>query len=213
MENQNPNVSRIFCIGRNYLAHASELGNPVTEEPVVFMKPPQCLVPPGGSIPFPPHGKELHHEAEVVLRIGRRCGNVTPEEAIGFIDGVGLGLDLTLRDVQDFLKKQGLPWEKAKAFEHSAPLGPIIEIDKIVDLESLTFTCNVNGERRQHGRTADMIFSPARIVSHLSGIWELMPGDLIYTGTPQGVAPLSPGDTITVEADWAGSHSWKIISK
>jgi 2-keto-4-pentenoate hydratase/2-oxohepta-3-ene-1,7-dioic acid hydratase in catechol pathway len=212
MENQISNVPRIFCIGRNYLAHAAELGNPVTEEPVVFMKPPQCLVPPGGTIPFPPHGKELHHEAEVVLRIGRRCADVKTEQAAGFIDGVGLGLDLTLRDVQDSLKKQGLPWEKAKAFEKSAPLGPIFEIDKLADIDNLTFTCKVNGEVRQRGCTADMIYSPARIVSYLSGIWDLMPGDLIYTGTPQGVAPLSVGDAITVEADWAGSHMWKIVS-
>ncbi|MFO8089359.1 MAG: fumarylacetoacetate hydrolase family protein [Desulfatiglandaceae bacterium] len=212
MENQKPDSSRIFCIGRNYLAHAAELGNPVTEEPVVFMKPSQCLVSPGGTILFPPHGKELHHEAEVVLRIGRRCANVKAEQAAGFIDGVGLGLDLTLRDVQDSLKKRSLPWEKAKAFEQSAPLGPIIEIDKIADIDNLAFTCKVNGKVRQQGCTADMIFPPARIVSYLSGIWDLMPGDLIYTGTPQGVAPLSGGDTITVEADWAGSHSWKIVS-
>jgi 2-keto-4-pentenoate hydratase/2-oxohepta-3-ene-1,7-dioic acid hydratase in catechol pathway len=212
MENQKTNVSRIFCIGRNYIAHAAELGNPVTEEPVVFMKPPQCLVSPGGTIPFPSHGKELHHEAEVVLRIGRRCVHVKIEEAVDFIDGVGLGLDLTLRDVQDALKKRGLPWEKAKAFEHSAPLAPIVGINKIADINNLTFLCKVNGQMRQQGCTADMIFPPARIVSYLSGIWELMPGDLIYTGTPQGVAPLSPGDTITVEADWIGSHSWKIVS-
>jgi 2-keto-4-pentenoate hydratase/2-oxohepta-3-ene-1,7-dioic acid hydratase in catechol pathway len=212
VKNHRLDVPRIFCIGRNYLAHAAELGNAVTEEPVVFMKPPQCLVPPGEAIPFPSHGKELHQEAEVVLRIGRRCVKVKTEQAIDFLDGVGLGLDLTLRDVQDSLKKRGLPWEKAKAFEHSAPLGPIIGIDKLADIDNLAFTCNVNGRVRQEGCTADMIFPPARIVSYLSGIWELMPGDLIYTGTPQGVAPLSVGDTITVEADWAGSHSWEIIS-
>jgi 2-keto-4-pentenoate hydratase/2-oxohepta-3-ene-1,7-dioic acid hydratase in catechol pathway len=212
MENRKPNVPRIFCIGRNYVAHAAELGNPVPEEPVVFMKPPHCLVPPGAAIRFPPHGKELHHEAEVVLRIGRRCVNVNIEQAADLIDGVGLGLDLTLRDVQASLKKRGLPWEKAKAFEQSAPLGTIVEIGRIADINDLAFICKVNGQVRQQGCTADMIFPPARIVSCLSGIWELLPGDLIYTGTPEGVAQLFPDDTITVEADWAGSHSWKIVS-
>ncbi len=212
MENRNPDVPRIFCIGRNYLAHASELGNTVPNEPVVFLKPPGCLVPPGGTIPFPSHGKQLHHEVEVVLRIGGTCSDVKTAQAASFIDGVGLGLDLTLRDVQDSLKKQGLPWEKAKAFEKSAPLGPIVEIEKIPDINALSFTCKVNGEIRQQGSTRNMIFSPARIVSYLSGIWKLLAGDLIYTGTPEGVSQLLVGDTITVEADWAGSHSWRIVS-
>ncbi|MFO7738159.1 MAG: fumarylacetoacetate hydrolase family protein [Desulfatiglandaceae bacterium] len=211
MENLTPEGTRIFCIGRNYAEHARELGNPVPEEPVVFMKPIHCRVPSGGTVRFPAHGKELHHEVEVVLRIGRKFRNVSTEKADAFIDGVGLGLDLTLRDVQGLLKERGLPWEKAKAFEQSAPLGLIVEMEKIDDINDLDFICKVNGEIRQQGSTRNMIFSPARIVSYLSGIWELLPGDLIYTGTPEGIAGLSVGDTITVESDWAGSHSWKII--
>jgi 2-keto-4-pentenoate hydratase/2-oxohepta-3-ene-1,7-dioic acid hydratase in catechol pathway len=208
---RNSDTPRLFCIGRNYAEHAKELGNSVPEEPVVFMKPVHCLVPPGGTVRFPLHGKELHHEVEVVLRIGRLCRNVKSEESIGFIDGVGLGLDLTLRDVQLSLKKRGLPWEKAKAFEQSAPLGPIVGIENISDIDDLPFTCRVNGEVRQKGSTKDMIFSPAHIIEALSRIWELLPGDLIYTGTPEGVAALAVGDVINVEADWAGSHSWKIV--
>ena len=211
MEGLKFDVPRVFCIGSNYGGPAGKDGDASREEPVVFMKPALCLVPPGGTVRFPAHGSVLNHEVEVVLRIGQRCRNVAVEEAAGFIDGVGLGLDLTLLDVQNALKKQGLPWEKAKAFEQSAPLGSITPIKNIPDIDDLPFICRVNGETRQEGSTKDMVFSPARILASLSRIWDLLPGDLIYTGTPPGGDRLAVGDTVTVEAGWAGSHSWRIV--
>jgi 2-keto-4-pentenoate hydratase/2-oxohepta-3-ene-1,7-dioic acid hydratase in catechol pathway len=204
-------VSRIFCIGRNYTEHVRELANVVPQKPVVFIKPATCLVAPGGEIHFPQHGSELHHEAEIVVKVGRQGRAVTEEEALTFVSAVTIGLDLTLRDVQSDLKKKGLPWEIAKAFEQSAPIGDFVSYDGSLDLKNIPFGCKVNGKERQKGNSGEMIFSIPRLLVELSDIWVLRPGDLIYTGTPSGVGPLEIGDTIEVESDAIGSFSWSIV--
>jgi acylpyruvate hydrolase len=200
---------RIFCIGRNYAAHAAELNNATPDEPVVFIKPISCLVEIGCIIPFPLHGKDLHHEAEVVVRIDRPGKNISLEDAPLYISHLAVGLDLTLRDVQNELKEKRLPWEKAKAFDGSSPLGVLVKFAG-QDLTDIQIGCEVNGELRQNGTTASMLFPIKQIISHISSIWTLREGDLIYTGTPSGVGPLHKGDEITVFSAQLGRYSWKI---
>lgn len=203
-------MARIFCIGRNYPAHARELGNTVPGQPVVFMKPPESIVPPGGQVRFPTHGNSLHHEVELVFRVGREARNVAPDDGLGHLDAVTVGIDLTLRDVQAELKRQGLPWEAAKAFEQSALVGDFVPMETIGDPGLLKFWCDVNAQTRQRGAAADMVFDPGRLVSHLSRIWMLRPGDLLFSGTPEGVGPLEPGDEITAGCERVGVFSWRI---
>lgn len=203
-------MARIFCIGRNYADHAKEMDAAVPPEPVVFMKPMESLVPAGGQVPFPAHGQDLHHEVELVYRVGRETRNVPAEEGASRLDAVTVGIDLTLRDVQAALKKKGLPWEASKAFEHSALIGDFVPLAAVGNPENLEFWCAVNGDVRQRGAASQMIFGIGELVSHLSRVWTLRPGDLIYTGTPEGVGPLRPGDEITAGCDGIGIFSWRI---
>jgi acylpyruvate hydrolase len=211
MTNDYSNVARIFCIGRNYVEHVRELSNMVPTKPVVFIKPVTCLVKPGEHIHFPKHGKELHHEVEIVVKVGKEGRVRNEEEAPSFISAITIGLDLTLRDVQEELKKKGLPWEIAKAFDQSAPIGDFIPYDQTLDLKNISFGCRVNGIERQRGNSHYMIFSIERLLVELSQIWLLFPGDLVYTGTPSGVGPLKIGDTIEIESEKIGSFSWSFI--
>jgi 2-keto-4-pentenoate hydratase/2-oxohepta-3-ene-1,7-dioic acid hydratase in catechol pathway len=203
---------RIFCIGKNYDEHIKELGGkdrPI--EPVVFMKPVSSIVTPEDLLFYPRYGSELHHEAEVVLLIGKEGNDISEENAYSHIVGVTLGLDLTLRDVQNQLKKSGLPWELSKSFEQSAPIGPFKAFDPdSIDLENLSFSCRVNGDLRQNGNTSDMIFPIKSLIKTLSGWWTLRPGDIIFTGTPSGVGPLRVGDKIEIQNSDIGSFSWEI---
>ena len=205
------NALRIFCIGWNYARHVRELSNNIPQAPVIFMKPAICLVPAGEAIHFPKHGHELHHEAEVVIQIGKEGRASTDEEARSFISGLTLGLDLTMRDVQRELKKNNQPWEAAKAFEQSAPMGEIVPYTPAIDLGNLTFMCKVNGIERQQGTTADMIFTIPRLIVEVGRIWLLRPGDLIFTGTPEGVGPLQIGDSVEVSGELFGKFAWKIV--
>jgi 2-keto-4-pentenoate hydratase/2-oxohepta-3-ene-1,7-dioic acid hydratase in catechol pathway len=211
MVKNNLNIARVFCIGRNYVEHVHELKNIIPTKPVVFIKPVSCLVGPGEKIHFPKHGKELHYEVEIVVEVGQEGKAITEEEALSFISSITIGLDLTLRDVQEDLKKKGLPWEIAKAFEQSAPIGNFVPYDQSVDLKNISFGCKVNGIERQRGNTGEMIFSIGKLLVELSKIWMLCPGDLIYTGTPSGVGPLKIGDLIEIESDLTGSFSWSIV--
>ena len=211
MVKNNSNVTRVFCIGRNYVEHVHELSSAMPSKPVVFIKPASCLVGPGEEIHFPKHGSEFHHEVEIVVKVGREGRVRTEEEALSFISSITVGLDLTLRDVQRDLKQKGLPWEIAKAFEQSAPVGDFIPYDRSLDLKNISFGCKVNGIQRQRGNTGKMIFSIKRLLVELSKIWVLRPGDLIYTGTPSGVGPLKIGDSIQVESDPIGAFSWSIV--
>jgi len=211
MVKKDSNIPRVFCIGRNYAGHVDEMSNTIPEKPVVFIKPASCLVRPGERIHFPKHGKELHHEVEVVIKLGQEGKVRTEKEALSFISDITVGLDLTLRDVQKELKQKGLPWEIAKAFEQSAPVGDFVPYDQTLDLDNISFGCKVNGEERQKGNTGEMIFKIGELLVELSKIWVLLPGDLIYTGTPSGVGPLRVGDTIEVESEPVGKFFWSIV--
>ena len=205
--------NRIFCIGKNYDEHVKELGGKTPEEPVVFMKPVSSIVAPGESLFMPRHGNLLHHEVEVVLLIGREGQDIPQANALSFVAGVSLGLDLTLRDVQVQLKKAGLPWELSKSFEQSAPLGLFKAYHPgSIDLENLSFTCSVNGELRQQGNTRDMLFPIKSLIHMLSGWWTLRPGDIVFTGTPSGVGPLKAGDRVDIESPGTGFFSWTLFT-
>jgi len=206
---RNLRPGRVFLIGKNYSEHVRELGDPPAEGPVVFMKPATSLVKAGSVVRMPSHGALLHHEVEVVALIGREGRGIGESEALDHVAGYALGVDLTLRDVQNHLKKRGLPWELAKAFDESAPLGPFTAASGI-DAAAIVFQCSVNGEVRQRGHTGDMIYPLTRIIRELSGVWTLLPGDLIFTGTPAGVGPLVSGDVLAVESPLLGSASWRL---
>ena len=205
--------NRIFCIGKNYDEHVKELGGKTPEEPVVFMKPVSSIVAPGESLFMPRHGNLLHHEVEVVLLIGREGQDIPQANALSFIAGVSLGLDLTLRDVQVQLKKAGLPWELSKSFEQSAPLGLFKAYHPgSIDLENFSFTCSVNGELRQQGNTRDMLFPIKSLIHMLSRWWALRPGDIVFTGTPSGVGLLKAGDRVDIESPGTGLFSWTLFT-
>jgi 2-keto-4-pentenoate hydratase/2-oxohepta-3-ene-1,7-dioic acid hydratase in catechol pathway len=201
---------RVFCIGRNYRAHVAELNNTVPESPVVFIKPTTSLIPKNSIITMPSHGNDLHYETELVVLIGQEGRPENPEDTHRFVEGLSLGLDLTLRDVQSGLKKKGLPWEKAKGFDGSAPLGTFVSYKPGIDLGNISFTCEINGEERQQGNTGNMIFSIPTLLMELSRIWVLKPGDLVFTGTPEGVGSLHSGDTITVNSELVGPFTWTV---
>jgi 2-keto-4-pentenoate hydratase/2-oxohepta-3-ene-1,7-dioic acid hydratase in catechol pathway len=204
MNNSN-SMARVFCIGQNYVAHIRELGNPMPTAPVIFMRPLACLVAVGENIHFPRHGKLLHFEVEVVVRIGKPGSDIDESEALSHIDAVTLGVDLTLRDLQKQAREKGLPWD-------AAPLGEFVPYDPAtMDLQHLAFRCHVNGQLRQDGNTDDMLFSCARLIAELSKIWVLRPGDMIFTGTPAGVGALGSGDVIAVDNDQIGSFSWTLV--
>lgn len=203
-------VNRIFCIGKNYAEHVAELahlGHAPDGECVVFMKPVSALVEEGRSLVLPKGRGSIHHEAELVVQLTGGGRDIPEDEALDCVAGFTLGLDLTLRELQTELKNKGKPWELAKAFDGSAPLGDIRPyLDE--DLQQLEFTCRVNGELRQHGRTSEMLYPVARQIRILSQTWALEPGDIVYTGTPKGVGPLVPGDEIVLDSPAIGRFAW-----
>lgn len=201
LSNDSIEVQRIFCIGRNYAAHAAELGNDKPAEPVVFMKPPTAIVSVGSDIHLPRYRGAVHQEAELVLLVGSDAASSAKD-----IAGVALGLDLTLREEQSRLKTAGLPWELAKAFDASAPLGNFVASPSRFD--NLVFECRVNDELRQRAVTSDMLFPVVELVAFLAARFSLRRGDLIYTGTPAGVGPLVPGDDIELASEFTGRCSW-----
>ena len=204
-------MSRIFCIGRNYLEHIEELSNQRPAEPVIFMKPGSCLTTVGSPIAYPVNGNDLQHEVEIVYRVGKAGQFDSSRELTEHLDGVTIGLDLTLRDVQSELKKKGLPWEKAKAFDGSAPIGKFVPVDKATRFDNLSFGCRVNGIERQSGNSGLMIFNIAKLLAAISRIWDLVPGDLIFTGTPAGVGSLEIGDEIEIFSDFTNPFQWTIV--
>lgn len=190
----------IFCIGRNYADHVREMGDVASlpTEPVVFLKPASALIPSGGTIILPKEIGEVHHEVEIVLVIGKTARKVRREDALDHIGGYALGIDVTARDLQRKAKDKGLPWSIPKGYDTFAPLGPIS--GTVPDPSNLDVTLEINGKRRQYGNTHDLIFDFAFIVSYLSERFTLEPGDLIFTGTPDGVGPLHPGDRLTASS-------------
>lgn len=211
IEDRKLEASRIFCVGKNYRKHIQELQDEDPDQPVIFMKPVSCIIRPEEKIKLPAHGTCLHHEVELVVLIGQGGSNISASNARFHIAGLSLGLDLTLRDVQSSLKKKGLPWEIAKAFDQSAPLGEIVPLNNSIDLGDISFSCEVNGALRQQGNSGQMIYSIPQIIQYLGSIWELLPGDLIYTGTPAGVGPLDSGDTIKIFSEGIGEFTWELF--
>ena len=188
---------KIFCVGRNYGAHAKELGNDVPEEPVIFMKPKSALLQPSTPFYYPEFSNELHYEVEIVLRICKNGRHINERHAPKYYDAYSLGIDFTARDIQSELKKKGLPWEKAKAWDNSALLSnDWIAFDEANRKEPIAFSLLQNGKIVQSGNTKDMIFSFNEIVSHISNYFSVNIGDLIYTGTPAGVGECLPGDKL-----------------
>lgn len=204
-------IRRVFCIGRNYRLHARELNNALPEKPVVFLKPKESVFFEGTDIIHPGCGRDLQHESEWVVRIGKEGVFKQGESAGDWIDSMTLGLDLTLRDLQEVLKKKGLPWEKAKAFDRSAPLGDFVPFNPELSLNGITFTCHVNDRLRQTGNTGTMIFPIETCLAEISRYWRLLPGDIVFTGTPEGVGSLSPGDRITIASASIGVFTWNIV--
>ncbi len=192
-------VSKIVCVGRNYAEHASEMKAEVPTEPVLFLKPPSSIIRSGENIVHPAFSKEMHHEVEMVVAIGRRVKNVPVSGALDAVAGYGVGLDMTLRDVQSLAKKKGLPWSVAKGFDTSAPVSDFVPVSKLGPRPTFDIECRVNGVVRQRGSTAAMIFDVATLISHISSIFTLEAGDLIFTGTPEGVAAVRPGDQIEAQ--------------
>lgn len=204
-------VRRIFCVGRNYAAHAREMGkDPDREPPFFFTKPADAVVDDNAEIPYPPLTKDLHHEAELVVAIGREGFRIAEADALSHVWGYAIGNDLTRRDLQAEAKEMGRPWDWAKGFDLSAVCGPLHRAEQTGHLARGSITLSVNGALRQEGDLADMIWSVPEVIAYLSTSMRLMPGDLIYTGTPAGVGALADGDVCVVEIEGLGSVTTKI---
>ena len=201
-------VRRIYCVGRNYAAHAREMGSdPTREAPFFFMKPADAVIPDGSILPYPPATRDLHHEIELVVAIGQGGANIEAGKALEHVYGYAVGLDMTRRDLQGEAKKHGRPWEMGKGFDYSAPCAPIHRATTIGHPSKGAIWLKVNGDLRQKGDLSDMIWSVAETISYLSGLVELVPGDLIYTGTPEGVGPVGKGDQLFGHIDGIGDLS------
>ena len=187
---------KIICIGRNYADHAAELGNAVPDEPVIFMKPKSALLQAHTPFYYPEFTNELHYECELVLRVCKNGKYIQERHASNYYNAVTVGIDFTARDIQDECKKNGLPWEKAKAFDNSAAVGKFIDLTPDFNKKSIDFSLNKNGETVQKGLSKDMIFSFDSIISHISNYFSLNIGDLIFTGTPAGVGECVVGDEL-----------------
>ncbi|MFT6551961.1 MAG: 2-keto-4-pentenoate hydratase/2-oxohepta-3-ene-1,7-dioic acid hydratase in catechol pathway [Zhongshania marina] len=190
---------KVVCVGRNYAEHAKELGNAVPSSPLLFIKPVTAIVAMGEPLQLPEGFGACHHELEMALLIGQPLKKAAPDECRTAIAGIGLALDLTLRELQDELKKKGHPWERAKAFDGACPLSGFVAFDQTLDFSSLTLRLRRNGELQQQGNCSDMLFSVENLLSEISHSFTLMPGDVVLTGTPAGVGPLHSGDKLLAE--------------
>ena len=193
-------VNRVYCVGRNYVEHAKEMGFTGREPPFFFLKPSNtCVVVKAGQtaeLPYPTLTQDFQHEIELVVGIGTGGKNITAAQAKNHIYGYAVGLDMTRRDLQGDMKKQGRPWCIGKAFDHASPIGPITPAEQAGDIEQAEIFLQVNAKDRQRSTVAELIWNLGEIIEHLSAAWELQPGDLIYTGTPAGVAAVVTGDTL-----------------
>ena len=187
---------RLFCIGRNYADHAAEMNSPVPAAPMVFLKPSTALIGSGAVVVLPAQSEDVHHEVELVAVIGKKGKDIPEAEALQHVAGYAVGLDMTARDIQARAKQKGHPWSVAKGFDTFAPLGEIVPAANIADPQQLSISLRVNDEVRQEGHTADMIFPVSTLIAYCSTIFTLLPGDLIYTGTPAGVGPVREGDRL-----------------
>lgn len=187
---------KIICIGRNYANHIAELQNERPEEPVIFLKPDSAVLPDKAPFVIPDFSSDIHHEIEVIVKINKLGKYIDPKFAHKYYDEIGLGIDFTARDVQNKLKEKGLPWEKAKAFDGSAIIGDFIPKNEFSSIENITFELTNNGQTVQKGNTANMLWKIDEIIAYVSQFFTLKKGDVIFTGTPEGVAKVSPNDVL-----------------
>ncbi len=203
-------VHRIYCIGRNYGDHVREMGgDPKDQPPIFFMKPADAVVGPGDAVPYPPSTANLHHEIELVVALKGGGANVPVERALDLVFGHAAGVDLTRRDLQNKAKDAGAPWDSAKGFDASAPCGAIRPVDKCGALDG-RIALSVNGAPKQDSTLSDMIWNVAEIIAQCSRLWTLQPGDLIFTGTPDGVGPLVRGDRVEGKVEGVGTVSFVV---
>jgi 2-keto-4-pentenoate hydratase/2-oxohepta-3-ene-1,7-dioic acid hydratase in catechol pathway len=194
---------KIICIGRNYAEHAKELNNPLPSKPVFFLKPDTALLPPHNPFFYPSFSNDIHYEVELVLKISKNGRSIAEKFAHKYYQEIGVGIDFTARDLQAECKQKGLPWEVAKAFDFSAPVGQFLPKSEFADMNSIDFGLKINDEWRQKGNSKDMIFSFERIISYVSQFVMLRKGDYIFTGTPKGVGPVQINDHFEL---FIGSH-------
>ncbi|OHB28291.1 MAG: acylpyruvase [Desulfuromonadaceae bacterium GWB2_53_15] len=202
--NQEFPIGKIVCLARNYAEHARELGNETPAAPVLFMKPSSSVIADNGAVRIPSWSQECHYEVELAVLIGKTSRKVPVEAAMEHVAGYGVAIDMTLRDVQNQLKAKGLPWEIAKGFDSACPLSDFVPAAVIPDPHNLELRLSVNGELKQNGTSSDMIHRVPQIISYISGIFTLEPGDVILTGTPAGVGPVQAGDTMAAEISAVG---------
>ncbi|MBI1192252.1 MAG: 2-hydroxyhepta-2,4-diene-1,7-dioate isomerase [Bacteroidetes bacterium] len=183
-----------YCIGRNYAEHAAELGNAVPDKPLIFAKPSTALLQDGKPFELPDFSQDVHYETELVLRVSKRAQRIDAAEAWNYVDALTIGVDLTARDLQNALKAKGQPWEIAKGFDASAPIGRFVPVPQALKFGGIAFEGRINGASVQQGHTRDMIFPVPAFMAYLTRFFTLMPGDLLFTGTPAGVGPLRAGD-------------------
>jgi fumarylpyruvate hydrolase len=204
-------VRRVYCVGRNYAEHTREMGHdPDREDPFFFQKAPDALVL-DGRFPYPSGTKDVHHEVELVVALSRGGRDIPVAQAQACIYGYAVGLDMTRRDLQGVAKKAGRPWEVGKSFDHSAPIGPLVPAARIGHPSSGAIWIDVNGERRQTGDLSQLIWRIDESISYLSGLFELAPGDLIFTGTPAGVGAVKPGDRMHAHVDGVGDLRVEVV--
>lgn len=208
-------VHRIYCVGRNYVDHAIEMGGTGREEPFFFMKPGDAVLPVDegttGRMHYPGLTQDLHHEVELVVAIGAGGRDIAPEQALAHVWGYAVGLDMTRRDLQAESKKLGRPWCTAKGFDESAPISPVRPAAQCYLSAATTISLDVNGAKRQHSVIGKLIWSVPEIVAKVSQAWTLQPGDLIFTGTPEGVSRVGIGDTLNARIDGVGSLSVQVV--
>jgi len=197
--NKEFSVGKIVCVGRNYVEHAKELGNEIPEKPVIFIKPSSAIIYSGDEIVYPPFSSEMHHEVELVLLIGKKIKNANISEAEDAIAGYGVGLDMTLRDIQNELKKKGYPWTIAKCFDTSAVVSDFILKENYQLTLNEEISLSINGTIKQREKLNKMIFNPAQLVEYISSLMTLEEGDLVFTGTPAGVSRVNRGDKLSAE--------------
>jgi fumarylpyruvate hydrolase len=204
-------VRRVFCVGRNYAEHQREMGHSGEQPPFFFTKPADALVTEGADTPYPPATADLHHEIELVAAIGTEGADIAETDALAHVWGYAAGIDLTRRDIQRALREASRPWDMAKGFDHSAPIGAIAPASTIGHPTTARIALTVNGTTKQDGNIADMIWPLPGIIAHLSSLIRLKPGDLVFTGTPAGVGPVVRGDRLRGEIEGVGTVETTIV--
>jgi len=206
-------VSRIYCVGRNYAAHAREMGHdPDRELPFFFLKPADTILPSGEDFPYPPASKNVHHEIELVVALGKGGKDISLDDALDYVYGYAVGIDMTRRDLQQEAKDKGRPWDTGKGFDKSAPCTKIHPVSAVGHPDGETpIWLEIDGESRQRSKIANLIWSVPEVISYLSTLFELQPGDLIFTGTPDGVGPVERGETVRGGVDGIDVIETKVV--